>query len=203
LDDLHTQRLRNHSYNLAYNIAYKVPRNNKKKRKGKEKKPTLKPPDKSTHTPYHIEIQAEALMCRSIYLLLTVIKRENLGPPEPTFQFGTPQSRFETRFDPFYKMRVPQPHWYKQYEDQRLTLGTEEFLNMANEAITNGKGFIERFTHLQEVSKLKQEEQKTLFKVGIANAFFISLYKKLPPGKKPTIEYNFKYHPAFPAITLK
>jgi len=202
LDDLHTQRIRNHSYILAYNTAYKPIRNNKKKR-AKEKKPQLRPPDKSSHTPYHMEIQAEALICKGIFLLLSVLKRENTYPSDPVFQFGSPQTRFETRFDPFYKMRVPQPHWYKKYEEQcnLSTLTVENFLNYAGESIQNAKNFVERYSHLQENSKLKLDELKLLFKVGIANAMFITLFKKLGATKKPSID--FPYHPAFPIISLK
>jgi hypothetical protein len=150
-----------------------------------------------------MEIQAEALICKGVYYLLSVLKRENIYPPEPAFQFGSAQTRFETRFDPFFKIRVPQPHWYKKYEEvgNMNSVTVDFFLNSAGEAIQNAKNFIERYSHLQENSKLKLEELKVLFKVGIANAMFITLFKKLGAKKPPAIE--FTYHPAFPIISLK
>jgi len=136
------------------------------------------------------------------------LKKENKFLQEPTFQFGSPKHRFFTRFEPFYKMRTPPVHWYKQYETQcdYSKLKTENILQNSLEAFQNCKSSVEKYSHLPELEKTKLEELKVLFKVAVSNALQISMLLKdfnKQGWEQKKVNISYQIQPHYPVITLK
>uniref|UniRef100_A0A6B2KZ51 Uncharacterized protein n=1 Tax=Arcella intermedia TaxID=1963864 RepID=A0A6B2KZ51_9EUKA len=206
MDELYTQRLRNHHYILTINHGMKLntERNTKKKKINNNK--TLKnAKDKVYKTHYHLELQMEAQLTKAIYFYLSALHKEGKLPKQPQFPFGSPSNRFMVRFEPFFKLRTPPGNNYAAYQSQNDfgKLGTDTILKAATTALQSAKAAFEKYSNLQNDLKAKLEVYKLVLKVTITNSVHISMLSKdLNWSKKGTAKISYNIHPHFPVITL-
>eukprot|EP01121_Diplochlamys_sp_Union-15-3_P012470 TRINITY_DN3737_c0_g1_i2.p1 TRINITY_DN3737_c0_g1~~TRINITY_DN3737_c0_g1_i2.p1 ORF type:complete len:737 (-),score=145.60 TRINITY_DN3737_c0_g1_i2:74-2245(-) len=202
IDNLYSQRTQSHYYILEYNE--KSVKRGKKKQANNAKK--LKKPPKMT--PYQIELQVEQTLCRAIVRFIAALLMSG-KIKEPEHKFGSTESLFYRRFQPFQRLGTPRPYVWQQYK-QTLDfskLKVDEVLDGAKDSFGLCKTHIEKLLNNKEKppSPVLAKELKNMLRVCIANTVQLTLTKSTNKHKNPAsvVTFDFSAHRFFPILTLK